>query len=58
MGFFITVDDRVPERGKVMLESVEGIYRDGKVELLESVSSEAEGRVIVTFLGWADRIDL
>jgi hypothetical protein len=41
-----------------MLKSVEGIYRDGKVELLESVPLDAEGRVIVTFLGRADRVDL
>lgn len=41
-----------------MLKSVKGVYRDGKVELLESVSSDAEGQVIVTFLGRADRVDL
>ena len=33
-----------------MLQSIEGIYRDGKVELLEPPPSEAPGRVIVTFL--------
>ena len=31
-------------------KTVEGIYRDGKVELLEKPGSVAEGRVIVTFL--------
>jgi hypothetical protein len=33
-----------------MLKSVEGVYRDGKIELLEPAPEEAEGRVIVTFL--------
>lgn len=33
-----------------MLNSVEGIYRDGKVELLEPPPANAAGRVIVTFL--------
>jgi hypothetical protein len=33
-----------------MLKSVEGIYREGKVELLEPVPVDAEGKVIVTFL--------
>lgn len=33
-----------------MLKSFEGIYRQGKVELLESPPSDAEGKVIVTFL--------
>jgi len=33
-----------------MLKSVEGIYRDGKVELLEPAPPEAKGKVIVTFL--------
>jgi hypothetical protein len=31
-------------------KTVEGIYRDGKVELLESPENVAEARVIVTFL--------
>lgn len=34
----------------VMLNSVEGIYREGKVELLEAAPPNAGGRVIVTFL--------
>lgn len=33
-----------------MLRSVEGIYHDGRVELLEPPPAGAEGRVIVTFL--------
>jgi hypothetical protein len=34
----------------IMLKSVEGIYRDGKVELLETPPDVGNGRVIVTFL--------
>lgn len=34
-----------------MLKSCEGVYRQGKVELLEAPPSDAEGKVIVTFLG-------
>jgi len=33
-----------------MLKSVEGVYRDGKVELLEPAPTNSTGRVIVTFL--------
>lgn len=33
-----------------MFKSLEGVYRDGKVELLEPAPPDAEGRVIVTFL--------
>lgn len=33
-----------------MLKSVEGIYRDGKIELLEPAPPDAEGKVIVTFM--------
>ena len=33
-----------------MLKSLEGVYRDGKIELLEPAPAGAEGRVIVTFL--------
>lgn len=33
-----------------MHKSVEGVYRDGKVELLEPAPEAGEGRVIVTFL--------
>jgi hypothetical protein len=41
-----------------MVKSVEGVYRNGKVELAESLP-EAEGsRVIVTFLQPAGSVDL
>lgn len=33
-----------------MLNSVEGVFRDGKVELLEPAPPAAGSRVIVTFL--------
>ena len=33
-----------------MLKSVEGIYRNGRIELFESPTSDLEGKVIVTFL--------
>jgi len=41
-----------------MVKSVEGVYRNGKVELLESLA-EAEGsRVIVTWIQSANTVDL
>ena len=41
-----------------MVKSVEGIYRNGKVELMEPLK-EAEGsRVIVTWVDRAERVDL
>jgi len=40
-----------------MLKSVEGIYRDGKIELLEEPDGVNEARVIITFLP-AGAIDL
>jgi len=33
-----------------MLQSVEGVYRDGKIEWVEPAPEGAEGKVIVTFL--------
>lgn len=33
-----------------MLKSYEGIYREGKIELLECPPASLEGKVIVTFL--------
>ena len=33
-----------------MLRSIEGVYRQGRVELLESPPADVEGKVIVTFL--------
>lgn len=40
-----------------MLKSIEGVYRDGTVRLLEPAPPNAAGRVIVTFLS-ASPIDL
>jgi hypothetical protein len=40
-----------------MLKSVEGIYRNGQIELLESPPADLEGKVIVTFLNGAS-VDL
>jgi hypothetical protein len=37
---------------------VEGVFRDGKVELLEPVPAGAEGRVIVTFVSQAAPVEL
>jgi len=36
------------------LRSVEGIYHDGKIELVESAPNGAKGWAIVTFLSLAD----
>lgn len=41
-----------------MLQSVEGIYRNGKVELLETPVAMDGVRVIVTFLSTPDSVDL
>lgn len=41
-----------------MLKSVEGIYRNGKVELLETPVELAETRVIVTFIPSGSPADL
>ena len=41
-----------------MLRSVEGVYRDGKIELLEAVAGVQQGRVIVTFLDSPLVVDL
>ena len=43
---------------KKMLQSVEGIYRNGKVELLETPVGMDGVRVIVTFLSTSDSVDL
>lgn len=40
-----------------MLKSVEGVYRDGRVELLETPDGIDHARVIVTFLP-AGKVDL
>ena len=34
-----------------MSKTIEGIYRDGKVELLEEPPDVAEARVVITFVG-------
>jgi hypothetical protein len=41
-----------------MLNTVEGVYRDGKIELLEKPPNLKEARVIVTFLPKNGPIDL
>jgi hypothetical protein len=41
-----------------MLTSVQGVYRDGKIELLETPANLKEARVIVTFLPADGPIDL
>ena len=41
-----------------MLKSVEGIFKDGKVEFLEALPEGAKGRVIVTFLENGSTVDL
>jgi hypothetical protein len=40
-----------------MLKAVEGVYRDGKVELLEQPPDVKEARVVVTFLPAEGPID-
>jgi hypothetical protein len=41
-----------------MVKSIEGVYRDGKIELLEPAPEKAAGPVIVTFLSVAGDVDL
>jgi hypothetical protein len=41
-----------------MLKAIEGIYRDGKVELLETPEDMEEARVIVTFFPSVGPVDL
>ncbi|MFH7028255.1 MAG: hypothetical protein ACHBN1_23355 [Heteroscytonema crispum UTEX LB 1556] len=41
-----------------MLQSVEGIYRNGKVELLQTPEGMDGARVIVTFLSTPSSVDL
>ncbi len=41
-----------------MIKSVEGVYRNGKVELLETPVDVSDARVIVTFLPATGTIDL
>ena len=41
-----------------MVKSVEGVFRDGKVELLEPAPTAGEARVIVTFLAGPGDVEL
>jgi hypothetical protein len=41
-----------------MLKSIEGVFRDGKVELLETAPQLKEARVVVTFLPERGAINL
>ncbi|MEW6369102.1 MAG: hypothetical protein AB1714_31125 [Acidobacteriota bacterium] len=41
-----------------MLKSVEGVYKDGAVQIFEKPSEIGESRVIVTFLPAGGRVDL
>jgi len=41
-----------------MLKSVKGIYRDGKVVLLETPGDLTEGKVIVTFMAESGLVEL
>ena len=41
-----------------MLKAIEGIYRQGKIELLETPPDVTEARVVVTFLPTEGTIDL
>jgi hypothetical protein len=46
------------ERSNSMVKAVEGVFRNGKVELLEPAPAVADARVIVTFLSAQGDIDL
>jgi hypothetical protein len=41
-----------------MLQTIQGIYRDGKVELLAMPAGVSEARVLVTFLPTEGPVDL
>lgn len=41
-----------------MLKSIEGVFRDGKVELLEPPPQAGESRVVITFLPACVGVDL
>ena len=41
-----------------MLKSVEGVFRNGKVELLEPAPTQDASRVVITFLPQAHGVDL
>jgi hypothetical protein len=48
----LTVDAgaNIADEDGCMLKSIEGIFRNGKVELLEPAPAAGESRVLVTFL--------
>lgn len=46
------------KKATIMLKSIEGVYRNGKVELLEPAPQIAESRVVVTFLASGQPVDL
>jgi hypothetical protein len=41
-----------------MLKTIEGIFRDGRIELLETPPQMNEARVVVTFLTGPNPVDL
>lgn len=41
-----------------MLKSVQGVFRNGRVELLEPAPQSAEARVVVTFLPTTSAVNL
>ena len=41
-----------------MVKSIEGVYREGRIELLEPAPPVTEAKVIVTFLQSASMVDL
>jgi hypothetical protein len=44
--------------GIKMHKSIEGIFRDGKIELLEPAPTQQESRVVVTFMSDSAQVDL
>jgi hypothetical protein len=41
-----------------MLKSIEGVFRNGKIELLEAPPHAGDAKVLVTFLPAPQRVDL
>jgi len=41
-----------------MLKSIEGVFRDGKIELLEPAPQAGDSRVLITFLPARAGVDL
>jgi hypothetical protein len=48
----------VLSEGDGVLKSIEGIFRDGKVELLEAPPQTEESRVLITFLSQPKGVNL